>query len=75
MPTMNLKLKIENDRKLTEQQIDELVDNLVAYAHEIIDDLTFLDEIDSEDEPKPKKKATKKAAPKKEAPAKKKGGK
>jgi hypothetical protein len=63
---MKITLNIDTDRKLSKEQQVELVENLVAYAEEIIDDLTFLDvdddEIDSK--PKPKKKAPAKKAAK-----------
>jgi len=66
---MKITLNIDTDRKLSKAQQAELIENLVAYGEEIIDDLTFLDEDDDEidSEPKPK--------PKKAAPAKKKGAK
>ncbi len=64
---MHITVTIKTDKTLTKEQISELNDSVRAYAEEIIDDLTFLDdENDSEPEPKPKKKA--KAAKKKVAP-------
>jgi hypothetical protein len=68
---MNITLTIKTSKTLNKEQIAELTDSVLAYAEEVIDDLTFLDdENDSEPEPKPKKVAKAKKAAK---PAKKKG--
>jgi hypothetical protein len=64
---MKITLNIDTTHKLSKEQQAELIDGLLAYAEEIIDDLTFLDEVDSEEKPK--------AKPKKAEKAKKKGGK